>query len=82
MAVVSVPSLGGFDGCPDRRLVECAAEARSLNKVLDERGRDVVALGLVFGQLPAQERKDVRAQVRNGGPRHNELDRNLLTDSI
>ena len=63
VSVVSAPSLSGPDEGPAGRLVQGACEARGFDEGLDKHGRGVVALGQVVGQLPAEQREDVRAQV-------------------
>ena len=72
VSVVSAPSLGGSDESPSGRLVQGAGEARGLDEGLDEHGRGVVALGPVVGQLPADQREDVRAQVGDRDPGQDE----------
>ena len=72
VSVVSAPSLGGSDESPAGRLVQGAGEARGLDEGLDEHGRGVVALGPVVGQLPADQREDVRAQVGDRDPGQDE----------
>ena len=72
LAAVTPASEGGSDVDPASGLVDGAGMARRLDECLDEYGGCVVALGPILMQAPADNRLDVRAQVRDLDPGQDE----------